>query len=67
MTIFKRIFPDWLETRHVVLAVHTAVGFGFFGLATAYYTSGAVTQAAFRALVGVGALALGAYIYRANE
>lgn len=64
MSIFKRIFPEWLETRHVILGVHTAVGFGFFGLATVLYLSGSTVEAALRAAVGVGALLLGIYLYR---
>lgn len=62
--VFKRIFPEWLETRHVILGVHTAVGFGFFGLATALYLGGSTGPAAIRAAVGLAAMALGFYIYR---
>ncbi len=63
MSLFKRIFPEWLETQHVLLGVHTAVGFGFLGIATALFLNGATERAAIRAFVGVGALALGFYLY----
>jgi hypothetical protein len=64
MSIFTRVLPEWIETSHVILAVHTAVGFGFLGLATALYLNGNVVGAAARAAFGVIALGLGAYIYR---
>jgi hypothetical protein len=64
MSVFTRIFPDWVETRHVIIVVHTAVGFGFLGLATALYLRGQTTAAALRAVFGVFALGLGVYFAR---
>jgi len=64
MSIFTRVFPDWVETRHVIIVVHTAVGFGFLGLATALYLRGQTAAAAIRAVFGVFALGLGVYLAR---
>lgn len=64
MSIFTRVLPEWIETKHVILGVHTAVGFGFLGLATALYLNGEPEAAALRAAFGVIAVLAGIYLYR---
>jgi len=64
MSIFTRVLPEWIETRHVIMVVHPAVGFGFLGRATALYLNGETTAALIRAVFGVFALALGVYFTR---
>jgi hypothetical protein len=52
------------EIRHLILAVHVAMGFAFFGLATLYILSDNVLGGALRAVFGLLLVGAGFYLYR---